>query len=148
MTDSKRQSLIMIGVGLLLLAGIMLYFALSQPKELIVNKSTVNNSQSYDSYQNEINSTQNDITQNSTLNYETDTNTEDLSSAAYVSYPLNLNSCTAEELQTIDGIGSVKAQNIIEYRNHLGGYTSVEQIKNISGIGDKIYAKIAPYLTV
>ncbi|MDE6413609.1 MAG: helix-hairpin-helix domain-containing protein, partial [Eubacterium sp.] len=34
------------------------------------------------------------------------------------------------------------------YREHLGGYTSVEQLKNISGIGDAVYASIAPYVTV
>ena len=49
---------------------------------------------------------------------------------------------------TIDGIGEVKANNIIEYRDYLGGYTSVEQIKNIKGIGDGVYEKISPYLTV
>lgn len=65
-----------------------------------------------------------------------------------VSYPLNINTCTMAELMTIDGIGESKADAIIQYREYLGGYTSVEQIKNIKGIGDVIFEKISPYLTV
>ncbi len=48
----------------------------------------------------------------------------------------------------IDGIGETRANAILAYREHIGGYTSVEQIKNISGISDGIYNSIAPYLTV
>ena len=64
------------------------------------------------------------------------------------SYPINLNTATVEELVSIDGLGESRASAIIEYRDYLGGYTSVEQIKEISGIGDATYAKLAPYLTV
>ena len=69
-------------------------------------------------------------------------------SATAVSYPINLNTATVEELVSIDGLGENRASAIIEYRDYLGGYTSVEQIKEISGIGDATYAKLAPYLTV
>lgn len=48
----------------------------------------------------------------------------------------------------IDGIGEVRADAIIAYREKLGGYSSVEQLKDISGIGDKTFEKIAPYVTV
>ena len=47
----------------------------------------------------------------------------------------------------IDGIGETRADSILAYREQLGGYTSVEQLKEISGIGDTLYAKIAPYVT-
>ena len=63
-------------------------------------------------------------------------------------YPINLNTATQEELLSINGIGEKRAAQILAYRDELGGYTSVEQIKNISGIGDAVYAQIAPYLTV
>ena len=69
-------------------------------------------------------------------------------SATAVSYPINLNTATVEELTSIDGLGESRASAIIEYRDYLGGYTSVEQIKEISGIGEATYAKLAPYLTV
>ena len=64
------------------------------------------------------------------------------------SFPVNLNTCTAQELTAIDGIGDTRASAIIQYREYLGGYTSVEQIKEIKGIGDALYEKISPYLTV
>ena len=53
-----------------------------------------------------------------------------------------------EELCLIDGMGEARASAIIEYREYLGRYESVEQIMNISGIGESLYAKLSPYLTV
>lgn len=78
----------------------------------------------------------------------TEIQSSDSFSELTVSYPLNLNTCTAQELISLDGIGEKKANDIIEYREYLGGYTSVEQIKNIKGIGDSVYEKVSPYLTV
>lgn len=68
--------------------------------------------------------------------------------AGTVSYPVNLNTATFEELTAIQGIGDQRAAAILAYREQIGKYTSVEQIKDIRGIGDGLYAKIAPYLTV
>lgn len=143
MSNSKKQSLIVTGFGLIILSGIILYYALSLPK--ISNSADVNNTttatepvttaQSIQSHYAESN---NDVTNY----YQGD------SSVQSVTYPLNLNTCTIEQLMTIDGIGEVKAVNIVEYRDYLGGYTSVEQIKNIKGIGESVFAKISPYLTV
>ena len=49
---------------------------------------------------------------------------------------------------SVDGIGEQRAASIISYREYLGGFTSVEQLKDISGFGDAIYEKVAPYFTV
>jgi competence protein ComEA len=49
---------------------------------------------------------------------------------------------------TIDGLGEKRAGLIVAYRQQIGSYTDVSQIKNIKGIGDSIYEKVAPYLTV
>ena len=49
---------------------------------------------------------------------------------------------------SVDGIGEARAAAIISYREQIGGYTSVEEIKNISGIGEATFNAIAPYLTV
>lgn len=68
--------------------------------------------------------------------------------ALSVSYPLNLNTCTQAELETLDGIGEARAYAIISYREYLGGYTSTEQVKEIKGISDGIYEKIKDYITV
>ncbi|HSJ17788.1 MAG TPA: ComEA family DNA-binding protein [Solirubrobacterales bacterium] len=49
--------------------------------------------------------------------------------------PISLGSATVEELDTIEGIGPVTAQNIVEYRDEQGGLSSVEDLDEISGIG-------------
>ena len=148
MKSSKKQSLIIIGFGLIILSGIILYFSLSSPKVSIVD-AVSNTAEQITEYKAENNT---DYKANSGL-YEVSTavtqiqgNNENIGSS--IKYPLNLNTCSAEELMTIDGIGEVKASYILEYRDYLGGYTSVEQIKNIKGIGDSTYEKISPYLTV
>ena len=48
----------------------------------------------------------------------------------------------AEELQTISGIGAKRAEDIIAYRESHGGFQSVDDLKNVSGIGDKTLDKI------
>lgn len=49
--------------------------------------------------------------------------------------PISLGTATVEQLDTIDGIGPVTAQDIIEFRDEHGGLSSVEQLDQVSGIG-------------
>ena len=49
--------------------------------------------------------------------------------------PISLGTATVEELDTIDGIGPVTAQKIVEYRDQHGGLSSVEELDQVSGIG-------------
>lgn len=55
---------------------------------------------------------------------------------------LNINKASLEELQTLPGIGEVRAKSIIEYREAQGGFKSVEELSNISGIGTKTLEKL------
>ena len=55
---------------------------------------------------------------------------------------INLNTATSEQLQTISGIGAKRAEDIIAYRESHGGFQSVDDLKNVSGIGDKTLDKI------
>ena len=59
---------------------------------------------------------------------------------------ININSATKEELMTLTGIGESKADKIIEYRSN-NKFNSIEDIKNISGIGDSIIEKIKYNIT-
>ena len=61
---------------------------------------------------------------------------------------ISLNNATKEELMTIPGIGSSKAEEIINYRESNGGFTDIEQLKEIKGIGEAIFAKIKNYITL
>jgi competence protein ComEA len=57
------------------------------------------------------------------------------SAAAPDNGPISLGTATAEQLDTIEGIGPVTAQKIIEYRDQHGGLSSVEELNRVSGIG-------------
>lgn len=60
---------------------------------------------------------------------------------------VNINTATEEELQKINGIGESKAKNIIKYRNENGKFKSIEDIKNVEGIGESLYETIKAYIT-
>lgn len=151
--SDKRQTDILVGIALLLISVVFAFVAFSQPR--VSNDYTQEDETSavYSPvFSDEEEETQGETavsqTENTTATSEYNAaDTEDKESIN-VQYPLNLNTCTAEQLMTIDNIGEARAGAIIAYRDYLGGYTSVEQLKNISGIGDAVYASIEPYVTV
>lgn len=61
---------------------------------------------------------------------------------------VNLNTATEADLQTISGIGAKRAADIVAYREANGGFKSVDDLNNVSGIGDKTMESIRPYVTV
>ena len=61
---------------------------------------------------------------------------------------ININTANEEELTTLNGIGTSKAKSIIEYRNNNGLFNSIEDIKNVSGLGDALFEKIKDSITV
>lgn len=54
---------------------------------------------------------------------------------------VNLNTATAEELDTLSGIGEVLAQRIIEYRTENNGFSTIEELMEVKGIGEKTFEK-------
>ena len=61
---------------------------------------------------------------------------------------ISLNSGTLEEFMSLPGIGEVIACRIIEYREKHGSFQSVEEIVSVSGIGEKKYEAIRPFITL
>lgn len=61
---------------------------------------------------------------------------------------VNINIADSTELQTLNGIGPTYAQRIIDYRNTNGPFQKIDDIKDVSGIGDSTYNKIKDYITV
>ena len=62
--------------------------------------------------------------------------------------PVNINAASAKCLETLPGIGSVRAESIVDHREQEGPFASPESITEVSGIGDGIYRRIAELITV
>lgn len=65
-----------------------------------------------------------------------------------VTFPININTATLRELKAIEGIGTAKAEAIIGYREENGGFSSVDELINVTGIGKTTLEKIRKYVTV
>lgn len=61
---------------------------------------------------------------------------------------VNINTAEIEELTTLNGIGEKKAQAILTYREEQGLFGTLEDLKNIPGIGDKTFENLKPYITI
>lgn len=124
--ESTKQALIFVCVGMLVISGIMIYVSLTSPR--VYDEDTLNE----------------------TTQAVQNVNNENLvySSSNELTFPVNLNTATVDELSAINGVGEKRASDIIAYREQIGKYKSVDEIKNIKGIGDGLYEQIAPYLTV
>ena len=61
---------------------------------------------------------------------------------------VNINSADSETLQEIPGVGPATAEKIIAYRTENGRFSSIEDLKNVSGIGDKTFEKMKDKITV
>jgi competence protein ComEA len=61
---------------------------------------------------------------------------------------LNLNTATEAQLEALPGIGPTYAQSILAERQRRGGFTSVNELRGVRGIGDKRFAELAPLVTV
>lgn len=61
---------------------------------------------------------------------------------------LDLNTATQEELDALPGIGPVKAEAILQYREESGPFRTVEEIMEVKGIGEKTLEQLRPYITV
>ncbi|MEU6342800.1 ComEA family DNA-binding protein [Streptomyces sp. NPDC046977] len=60
---------------------------------------------------------------------------------------VSLNGATADQLDTLPGVGPVLARHILEYRAQHGGFTSVDQLRDVTGIGDRRFADLKPLVT-
>ncbi len=78
----------------------------------------------------------------------TKTDMESMGADLFQADMVNINHATAEQLTSLPGIGTTKAAAIVAYRDENGNFSSIEDIKNVSGIGDATFANIESRITV
>jgi len=78
---------------------------------------------------------------NSGIDYSTNFSFKDSSS-------ININNCSARELESLEGIGPVLAERIVEYRRNNGPFGKIEDIRKVPGIGEKRFEAIKEMITV
>ena len=61
---------------------------------------------------------------------------------------VNINTATAEELMSLKNIGKKKAESIVKHREEFGSFTTIEELKGVKGVGDKIFNKIKDQIVV
>lgn len=61
---------------------------------------------------------------------------------------IDLNTASVAQLNELSGIGNAKAQAIVEYRDKNGPFESVDDLRNVKGIGDKLLAQLRSQLSV
>jgi len=61
---------------------------------------------------------------------------------------LNLNTASAAQLQELPGVGPVLAERIVDYRERNGGFRSIDELREVTGIGDATFTELQPLVTV
>ncbi|WP_105956243.1 helix-hairpin-helix domain-containing protein [Apilactobacillus quenuiae] len=82
------------------------------------------------------------------INADANTSNSDNNLSNGDSKKINLNTSDNKQLQELDSVGEKKADKIIEYRNQHNGFRNIDELKKISGFGDKIFEKLKDYLEV
>ena len=67
---------------------------------------------------------------------------------AGASAPVNLNTASASQLESLPGIGARTAERIVEYRQKNGNFKKIEELMNVRGIGEKSFLRIKDRITV
>jgi competence protein ComEA len=70
------------------------------------------------------------------------------SPTASASAPINLNTATVAQLESLPGIGKATAERILEYRQKNGSFKKVEDLMNVRGVGEKSFLTLKPLVTV
>ena len=62
--------------------------------------------------------------------------------------PINLNTATQAQLESLPGVGAKAAQRILDYRKQNGSFKKIEDLMNVKGFGEKTFLKLKPMLTI
>jgi competence protein ComEA len=91
--------------------------------------------------------TSSSVTSSSVTSSKVTTHKTESKKTATAQNPVNLNTATVAELETVPYIGEKKAKAIVDYRSAHGPFSSVDALDSVKGFGKKTIAKLRPYLT-
>ncbi|MBR5753148.1 MAG: ComEA family DNA-binding protein [Clostridia bacterium] len=145
----RRQEQVLTVIAIVLLAGVILYHALSSPLryEVVVEGEGVTTETVVSTTAVSLSVTASDTV--------SEASPETPSEAPVTAPPgidstgrVNLNTATIEDLKTLKGIGDAKAQAILDDRTENGPFTSVDDLTRVSGIGQKTLDGLRDQITV
>lgn len=142
MKNNYTPEKILILVSLILFSGIIFYNTFFIPEVTIPTVVYVDKDYSD-------NENLPDSNSNQTLESNSNQNFNNVNSSITNGEKVNINTATESELaEKIPGVGESIAKKIVEYRNYNGNFSSIEEIKNVSGIGDKKFEAMKDIICV
>ena len=84
----------------------------------------------------------------SSVSIITSSSSDNVSNSSESGSLININTASSEQLTTLPGIGDAKANNIIVYRTEVGYFKTIEELKNVNGIGDATFEQLKSLITV
>lgn len=153
MPKLNKHEIALIVISLILTAVLVLYniISVSNLSRITVNESSAANvivsSESVSYTSGALSECSSDATEEASADNRSDSRYDETQSDLKDEY-VNINTADSDELQKLPGIGSVKAEAIIEYRIENGSFRSVDDLINVKGIGEKTLEKLKPYAAV
>ena len=139
---------ILIIVALIFCAGILFYNAFFIP-DISIPAVIYVDSNSDDISSAERSANESDSQKYSSENSSSQSNSTNTPSTDTSNSKVNINTATAEELdEKLTGVGPAIAKRIVDYRNSVGKFNSIEEIMNVSGIGEKTFEKFKDIICV
>ncbi|MBD5140358.1 MAG: helix-hairpin-helix domain-containing protein [Ruminococcus sp.] len=150
----KKVGIIFIVIGISAISSFLIYPFLSEKAEMAVpvlknfSDSSISENDNTENTAEDNSEIWEDTADKPTTEISLPNNDPQPETASAVSFPIDINAATVEELMQIKGIGKATAESIVSYRENYGYFYSFEDLLNVYGIGDKTLDNIRDYIYI